>query len=84
MEFDMLLDRLWMSDFEVFAHDVLMVVVNYRTKEKKIFHNSSADEYQNFIDKYHPILIGYNFKGYDKYILNQAGSRKNKMKSIIL
>lgn len=69
MEFDMLLDRLWLFDYEVFAHDVLMVAINYRTKEKKIFHNANANDYQDFIDANHPIFIGYNCKSYDKYIL---------------
>lgn len=69
MEFEQLLDRLWGFDYEVFAHDTLMVAINYRTREKKIFHNATSDEYQTFIDTYHPILIGYNSKGYDKYIL---------------
>ena len=69
MEFDMLLDRLWLFDYECFAHDTLMVAINYRSKEKKIFHNSNADTYQTFLDNYKPILMGYNCKSYDKYIL---------------
>ena len=69
MEFDMLLDRLWFFDYETFAHDTLMVTINYRTKEKRIFHNQSADTYQDFIDTNHPIFMGYNCKSYDKYIL---------------
>lgn len=69
MEFDMLLDRLWMFDYEVFAHDVLMVAINYRTKEKVTFYNAITDEYQDFIDRNHPIFMGYNCKSYDKYIL---------------
>lgn len=54
---------------EVFAHDTLMVAINYRSKEKRIFHNATADDYQNFIDTHRPILMGYNCRGYDKYIL---------------
>ena len=69
MEFDMLLDRLWMFDYEVFAHDVLMVAINYRTKKKMVFYNATSNEYQDFIDKNHPIFMGYNCKSYDKYIL---------------
>ena len=69
MEFDELLDRLWGMDFEQFAHDTLMVVINYRTKERIIFHNSNAEQYQSFIDKYNPIFLTYNGKSYDKYIL---------------
>lgn len=68
MTFDSLLDRLWMADYEVFAHDVLFVAINYRTKERKVFYNSRANDYQEFIDTYNPILCGYNFKSYDKFI----------------
>lgn len=69
MEFDMLLDRLWMFDYEVFAHDVLMVAINYKTKERRIFYNAIPNDYQTFIDTNHPIFMGYNCKSYDKYIL---------------
>lgn len=69
MEFDSLLDRLWGMDYEVFAHDTLMVVINYRTRERKIFHNATSDDYHTFLDTYHPIFLTYNGKGYDKYIL---------------
>lgn len=69
MTFDELLDNLYGMDFEVFAHDVLMVAIHYRTKKKYIFHNSTCDEYQEFIDKYQPIFMTYNGKTYDKYIL---------------
>lgn len=69
MDFDLLLDSLWFFDYEVFAHDTLMVAINYKTNEEKIFHNSSSDDYFEFINKYNPILMGYNCKSYDKYIL---------------
>ena len=69
MTFDELLDNLYGMDFEVFAHDVLMVAIHYRTKKKYIFHNSTCDEYQEFIDEYQPIFMTYNGKTYDKYIL---------------
>ena len=64
-----LLERLWYFDFEVFAHDTLSVFISHSTREIKVFHNSTADEYQTFINTYSPILAGYNSKGYDKYIL---------------
>lgn len=64
-----LLERLFYCDAEVFAHDVLWVFISHKTRERFVFHNSSADELQNFIDNYNPILAGYNIKGYDKYIL---------------
>ena len=69
MDFDKLLDRLYFFDFETFAHDTLMVAIGYRNKDKHIFHNASADDYYEFINKYNPILMGYNCKSYDKYIL---------------
>ena len=69
MDFDKLLDRLWGFDAEVFAHDSLFVFINYRTREEKVFHNSSADELITWIQRENPILMGYNAKSYDKYIL---------------
>lgn len=69
MNFDELLNDLWMFDYECFSHDTLMVAINYRSTEKVIFHNASADSYQDFINTYHPILMGYNCRSYDKYIL---------------
>lgn len=69
MDFDKLLDRLYFFDFETFAHDTLMVAIGYRNKDKHIFHNASADDYYEFINRYNPILMGYNCKSYDKYIL---------------
>ena len=66
MDFEQLLDRLWGFDYEVFAHDTLMVAIHYRTGKEVIFHNASANDYQEFLDINHPILMGYNCKGYDK------------------
>lgn len=69
MTFDELLDKLWGYDMEIFAHDSLLVVINYRTRERVFFHNTSANEIQEWIDKTHPILMGYNCNNYDKWIL---------------
>ena len=69
MSFDDLLDRFWGYDFEVTAYDWLLVLKNYRTRERVVFHNSVPNDIQNFIDKYNPIMMGYNNNGYDKYIL---------------
>lgn len=69
MDFEELLDRLWGFDSEVFAHDSLFVFINYRTKERVVFHNCVPNAIQQWIDATHPILMGYNSKGYDKYIL---------------
>ena len=54
---------------EVFAHDTLFVFISHKTQERFIFHNANADDYQQFIEKYNPILVTYNGKSYDKYIL---------------
>lgn len=67
--FDELLDRVFYCDSEVFAHDTLFVFISHKTQERFVFHNATCDEYQNFIDEYNPILITYNGKSYDKYIL---------------
>ena len=69
MSFDELLDRIWGYDFEVTTHDWLLVIINYRTRKRVVFHNSLPNDVQNFIDMENPILMGYNNNGYDKYIL---------------
>ena len=69
MDFDSLLDRVWGYDFEVTSHDWLLVLKDYRNRKRIVFHNSIANDIQNFIDSYNPILLGYNNNGYDKYIL---------------
>lgn len=69
MSFDELLDRVWGYDFEVTSHDWLLVLKDYRTRKRIVFHNSLSNDIQNFIDLNNPILMGYNNNGYDKYIL---------------
>lgn len=69
MSFDELLDRVWGYDFEVTSHDWLLVLKDYRTRKRVVFHNSLPNDVQNFIDMENPILMGYNNNGYDKYIL---------------
>lgn len=69
MSFDELLDRVWGYDFEVTSHDWLLVLKDYRTRKRIVFHNSLPNDVQNFIDMENPILMGYNNNGYDKYIL---------------
>ena len=60
--------RIWISDSEVFKHDTLWVVKHYLTGETLYFHNDSQGV-ANFIAEYNPILVGYNFRDYDSYIL---------------
>lgn len=69
MEFDKLLDRIYGYDFEVTAHDWLLVIKKYTTKEEIVFYNAIPNDVQNFIDSKKPIMLGYNNNGYDKYIL---------------
>ena len=69
MNFDDLLDRLWGYDFEVTAYDWLLVLKDYRNRNRIVFHNAIPNDIQNFIDTYNPIMMGYNNNGYDKYIL---------------
>ena len=69
MSFDDLLDRIWGYDFEVTEKDWLLVLKDYRTRKRVVFHNSLPNDVQNFIDMENPILMGYNNNGYDKYIL---------------
>ena len=69
MTFDVLLNRLWGFDAEIFAHDSLFVFINYSTKERKIFHNCVGNDIQEWIDETKPILMGYNCNNYDKHIL---------------
>lgn len=69
MSFDELLDRIWGYDCETFAHDTLFVFIHYRTKKKIVLHNALPQDFQNFIDEYNPILMGYNNNGFDKWIL---------------
>lgn len=67
--FDELLDRLWGYDFEVTAHDWLLVLKDYRTRKRIVFHNDTPNNVQKFIDKHNPIMMGYYNNGYDKFIL---------------
>lgn len=69
MTFDDLLDRFFMYDCEIFAHDSLFVFISYKTRERFVFHNAKPNDFQEFIDEYNPILVGYNNNGYDKYML---------------
>jgi len=84
MQFEEILDKLWMADSEVFAHDCLFVFIKYKTKEKIVFHNSPSNELQIWLDKEKPILCMYNGKSYDKYILKSwlAGYSPEEIKKV--
>ena len=84
MDFDSLLDRVWYYDIEVFAHDCLIVFISHKTRERIYFHNSIANDIQNFFDINSPILIGYNCNNYDKWILKcwLAGYTPEELKQV--
>ena len=84
MEFEDIYNRIWVSDFEVFAHDWLLVCKNYVTKEERIFHNSPRDEIYSFMIRNNVIFVGHNFKGYDQYILKAilAGFSVEEVKEV--
>ena len=67
--FDELLHIVFYCDSECFAHDTLFVFISHKTQERFVFHNATCDEYQSFMDEHNPILVTYNGKSYDKYIL---------------
>lgn len=69
MTFEETLNDLYQFDFEVYAHDWLLVLTKYTTGEETVFHNSSANQVEKFINDKNPILIGHNAKYYDQYIL---------------
>ena len=59
-------------DFEVFAHDWLVVFKDYDTKEKFKFHNNPV-ELRNFIQE-EPVYYGFNTKHYDRFIMSAVCS----------
>ena len=74
MDFEQLLDRLWGFDYEVFAHDTLMVAIHYRTGKEVIFHNSCANDYQEFLDINHLMGISaIHFMRFGNFTANHRG-----------
>lgn len=69
MDFEQLLDKVWLYDTEVFAHDCLAVFQNYRTKEEVVFHNCPGDDIYSWFRQVDPILVAYNCNNYDKHII---------------
>lgn len=65
--------RLFFYDFEVFAHDWLVVFYEQETDYRFIFHNDSEGVVE-FLREKKPILCGYNNKHYDQYILKGVTS----------
>ena len=69
MDFEQLLDKVYMFDTEVFAHDTLAVFKNYRTKEEVVFHNCPGDNLDTWFRQVDPILVAFNCNNYDKHII---------------
>ena len=63
----MRLDR-HIFDFEVFAYDWVVVFKDKATREYTVFHNDN-DGVRAFMEE-KPLLVGFNSKHYDKYIMN--------------
>lgn len=78
MSFEDALENLWFFDFEVYAHDWLLVLIRYKDDKEIIFHNSLPNDVQDFLDEYRPILLGHNAKYYDQYILKAVLSGFNE------
>lgn len=78
MTFEDALENLWFFDFEVYAHDWLLVLIRYKDDKEIIFHNSLPNDVQDFLDEYRPILLGHNAKYYDQYILKAVLSGFNE------
>lgn len=60
--------NIWIYDFEVFHNDWLVIFKNLKTKEYITAVNDN-DAVKEFIVTVHPILVGFNNKHYDNYIL---------------
>ena len=62
------LQRAWGFDFEVTKEDWILCAKNFYTGEKFYAHNDN-DKVKSFIQTIDPLLIGFNNKHYDNYIL---------------
>lgn len=64
--------NIWIYDFEVFKYDWIVTFKNNDTNEMHTFHNNVADliNFYNNEIKYKAILVGYNNRHYDDYILH--------------
>ena len=77
-------ERLWFFDFEVTLKDWLLVLIKYSDDTEVIYHNATADEVYQFIEKYNPILMAHNGRYYDQYILKSilAGFSVDEIKKV--
>lgn len=77
-------ERLYFFDFEVTIKDWLLVLIKYSDDTEFVFHNASANDVCEFIEKYNPILVAHNGKYYDQYILKGilAGFSVDEIKKV--
>lgn len=66
--------RLAAFDFEVTAHDWLLVIIEYQTGAEHVFHNDPIGV-EDFLDTNDFIYAGFNCKHYDNYILKGVLNR---------
>lgn len=66
--------RLATFDFEVTAHDWLLVIIEYQTGTEHVFHNDPIGV-EDFLDTNDFIYAGFNCKHYDNYILKGVLNR---------
>lgn len=64
-------------DFEVFAHDWMVVLIDYDTKEKTLIVNNPNELYEFYCSNVDSIWVGYNSRMYDQYILKGIILGKN-------
>ena len=69
MKFEDILKKVWFFDFEVYAHDWLLVAESYDTGEEVVFHNSESYKVRDWLENTNPYLTGHNAKYFDQYIL---------------
>lgn len=62
------MSKIYVYDFEVFAHDWMMCVKDYETGERYRFHNDN-EAVRDFLDDHPGVMAGFNNKGYDQFIL---------------
>ena len=65
-------DDVWFWDMEVFKHDWMLCALSFKTREKIYFSSRGMfgkDQLVDWLNAEHPLLVGYNCKHYDSYIL---------------
>ena len=63
-----MLDNLYIYDFEIYAHDWVVSFKNHKNGKCETYHNAN-EGVKDFIKTHDPLLVGYNNKHYDKYML---------------